>query len=55
LPYAHDLHNASLGGHRQKPIGALNAAWIGEGANKAKKNFIFLKIGEVAMEKSFRK
>ena len=25
-------HNSSLGGHRQKPIGALNSVWIGEEA-----------------------
>jgi hypothetical protein len=44
-------HNSSLGGRRQKTIGALNSAGIGEGAKQKKKikNFSS-KIGEVWKE-----
>ena len=33
-------YKSSLGGHRQKRIGALNSARIGEEANPEKFNFI---------------
>ena len=40
-------HNSSLDSHRQKPIGALNSAGIGEGARVKKFQKNFKKIGEV--------
>jgi hypothetical protein len=36
-------HNSSLGGRRSKPIGALNSAGIGEGAELKKIQNFFLK------------
>ena len=44
------LHNLSLGGRRQKPIGALNSAGIGEGAKPKKFKILSSKIGEVWKE-----
>ena len=36
-------YKSSLGGHRQKPIGALNSARIGEDAKPKKISKFFLK------------
>jgi hypothetical protein len=43
-------HNSSPGGRRQKTIGALNSAEIGEGAKLQKFQKNFKKIGEVRKE-----